>query len=198
MTDTNYFHEYAEKLAEVSKTVDEQSLQSAFDALYNAYAFEEHPVYVIGNGGSAAIAQHFSCDHTKGIWHDTPLKPKTISLATNIPLMTAIANDYSFEEIYSKQIEYMGYNAVLVAISSGGNSPNIIRALNQAKQQGWVTIAFVGFDGGKIKKENLADHIIHVNCNNYGIIEDIHQMIMHSMSQHIRYALAKDRSTVKL
>ena len=75
---------------------------------------------------------------------------------------------------------------------------SVIRALESARNLGWKTIAFVGFDGGKILENSLAQHILYVKSSNYGVVEDVHQMIMHSVSQTIRYEHAKDLSKLKL
>jgi len=154
-------------------------------------------LFVCGNGGSAAISEHFSCDHSKGICTDTNIKPFVVPLASNVSLITAIGNDIGFEEIFSKQIEWFGdWNDGLLVISSSGNSPNIINALKMAKKNNLSTMALVGFDGGKAK--DLAQISVHVNSNNYGIVEDCHQIIMHSMAQHIRKTNAKNPKSIKL
>ena len=107
-------------------------------------------------------------------------------------LMTAIANDMSYEDVFSKQIEwYQAEQAIVRAISSSGSSPNITKALRAARDKNYGTIAFVGFDGGKILADNLADYIIHVNVNNYGVVEDCHQILMHYLAQDIRKSLTR-------
>ena len=184
----DFFFNYANKIAEYSNLINHIYVDRAYTVLLDAY-LNKIPVYVIGNGGSASLSQHFSCDHTKGVCHDTEIKSNVISLASNIALMTAIANDYSYDEVFSKQIEYennIGSQHLLVAISASGNSPNIIKALETAGSFDWSTISFVGFDGGRILKDNLSNITIHVPVNNYGMVEDIHQMLMHSISQRIR------------
>lgn len=145
------------------------------------------PIYVCGNGGSAAIAQHFACDHSKGVHGDcTPrLMPNVTSLSTNVPLITAIANDIDFTEIYAHQIDFLPEEeGVLIAVSSSGNSPNIVKALERAKKRGMATVSFTGFDGGKAAE--IAHINIHVPIHNYGVVEDAHQMIMHCLSQALR------------
>ena len=154
-------------------------------------------LFVCGNGGSAAISEHLSCDHSKGVCVDTNLRPFVVPLASNVSLITAIGNDIGYEEIFAKQVEWFGdeWDALLV-ISSSGNSQNIINALKTAKRNRLSTMALVGFDGGKAK--DLAQISVHVNSNNYGIVEDCHQIIMHMMAQHIRKSNAIDPKSIKL
>lgn len=186
----NYFNFYREKLNAALESVDLSELNNVYDIL-EKYAQEGAPVLVCGNGGSAAISEHLSCDHTKGIACDTHLNPFVISLPSNISLTTAIANDIGYDEIFSKQIEWFSGKAALLVISSSGNSPNIVKALKTARWKNMPTIAMVGFDGGVVLKEKLADHIIHVDCNNYGVVEDCHQIVMHSLAQRMRISHSK-------
>ena len=142
-------------------------------------------IYVAGNGGSAAICNHLSCDWTKGTYsaHSTTLK--THSLSSNVSLLTAISNDFSYEESFSKQVEYyLSPGDVVLLISSSGNSPNIIRAAQQAKKQGAKLIGFSGFSGGELRR--LSDISIHIAINNYGVVEDVHQSVMHVIAQYIQ------------
>lgn len=144
-------------------------------------------IFVCGNGGSASIAEHFSCDHSKGVHMDTQsLRPNVVCLSSNMAVITAIGNDLGFNKIFSKQIEFANPSDddVLVVVSSSGNSPNIVQALKHANDVGMGSIALVGFDGGEAA--NLADHVVHVNSDNYGVVEDCHQIIMHSWAQYMR------------
>ena len=159
----------------------------------------KQPIYVCGNGGSASIAEHWTCDYYKGIDRDTKLKPNFISLVSNISHITAIANDEGYENIFMNQLLHQNHNeGVLIAISSSGNSKNIIKALTFAKQINMMTIALVGFDGGQVKSQNLADHIIHTEAYNYGVVEDCHSIIMHNLSQNIRVLYQHDSAELKL
>lgn len=200
MIEAKFFFNYIKQVNDAASFIDETQVEKAYKFLLNCYRFNNQ-IFVIGNGGSASLSQHFSCDHTKGICHDTPMKTNVVSLAANMALITAIANDYDYEQIFSKQVEYShreGEVQVLVAISASGNSPNIINAINKAYDLGWLVLAFVGFDGGKIVKDQLTDYVVHVPSHNYGVVEDVHQMIMHSISQKIRMDLTEDKSNIKL
>lgn len=189
-----FFDVYTSGIAEALSRIDRGSIDQAHRVMLQ-HAVDRLPIYVFGNGGSASLSEHFSCDHTKGVRHDTELKANIISLASNMALITAIANDYSYDEIFSKQIEaFQDRNGLAVAISASGSSKNIVRALRAASAKGLKTMAFVGFDGGHVLDYEIADYVVHVPSDNYGIVEDCHQIIMHSIAQNIRskFFLAKD------
>jgi phosphoheptose isomerase len=155
-------------------------------------------LYIFGNGGSAAISNHWVCDFAKGINEDTSKKATAISLNSNVPLISAIANDIGYEHIFSKQLEYASLQPgdVVFAISSSGNSKNIINGISKAKELGLYTVAFTGFSGGTAA--TIADTNVHVPSYNYGIVEDIHMMILHAISQRIRSAHATDPKKIRL
>lgn len=189
---------YTRQLKNALETVDNDILKDVLYELIRAMKYNTK-IYTFGNGGSASIADHWSCDHSKGVRQDASLSPRVDCLSNNMSLITAIANDISYDEIFSKQIEMSDdISSVAIAISSSGSSKNIIRGLEAARNKGWVTIAFVGFDGGTILKQDLADYIIHVPYNNYGIVEDTHQIIMHALAQEIRISNARSGATLKL
>ena len=142
-------------------------------------------IYACGNGGSAAISGHLLCDFLKGIQTDTPLRPRVVSLASHIELITAIANDIAYEEVFAYQLRTMAMPGdVLITISSSGNSENIVRAIDWARANGIGSIAMTGFSGGR--SATLADINLHVAAENYGIAEDIHQSMMHALAQYLR------------
>jgi D-sedoheptulose 7-phosphate isomerase/D-glycero-D-manno-heptose 1,7-bisphosphate phosphatase len=182
----NYLIDYRNLINAALKTVDEFAFLK-FERGLVKLAEEQIPLLVCGNGGSAAIAEHMSCDHTKGICMDTNLNPYVIPLQSNVSLVTAIANDIAYDQIFAKQIEWFpNRRAAVLVISSSGNSPNVVNALRAAAKYNMTTFAMVGFDGGLIAKNEMADHILHVNIDNYGVVEDCHQILMHALSQSIR------------
>jgi D-sedoheptulose 7-phosphate isomerase len=137
-----------------------------------------------GNGGSSSIAEHLVCDFIKQASSGSSIKPKVIPLLTT-PVITAIANDMSYDEIFSFQVErYANSDDILISVSSSGNSPNIINAINTANSLGMHTISFVGFHGGEAKK--ISDVSLHINAENYGVVEDAHHALMHIFSQYLR------------
>lgn len=165
-------------------SITRENLESALFELETAITRDKN-IFVCGNGGSAAISEHLSCDHSKGIASNTKFFPKVHSLPSNMSLITAIANDIGYEEIFSYQLRSLGNkDDLLICISSSGNSPNVISALKMARALSIKTISFTGFDGGEAKL--LSDVNLHVPVNNYGIVEDCHQILMHILAQHIR------------
>ena len=149
------------------------------------------PVFVFGNGGSAAVANHFVCDHVKGITKrlmvlSRPFSQKVKSLCSDIELITAIANDISYDKIFSEQLYYdrgIPELGVAIAMSVSGSSRNIIEGLLSAREIGHETIALVGKDGGVVKQDGLSDYVIHFESDNYGVVEDCFSIVMHSLAQ---------------
>jgi D-sedoheptulose 7-phosphate isomerase len=178
-----YLTTYADMLQSVPHQVNVDALDSA-RALIEGAAIKKSRVYAVGNGGSAAIADHLSCDWTKGTHTSQHPVIDALSMSSNVALYSAIANDYGFEQVFAAQVSFLGRAGdVLVAISSSGNSANILLAVEAAHAAGMSTIGLSGFSGGKLKD---AVHVsIHVDANNYGVVEDAHQAIMHIIAQYI-------------
>jgi len=166
-------------------SIDHEEFKKAAELIWmTSISNYRNNIYTIGNGASASIAQHWACDYTKGC-KKGGLRPRVISLAANIPLMTAISNDISYDDVYSFQLDALGQEGdVLVAISSSGNSPNVVKAIETAKSLKMKTIALTGFDGGKARE--LADISLHVDINEYEAAEDVHQAIMHMIAKYMR------------
>ena len=180
-----YFAEYAKEMARASETIDPAAMEHAGSLLVDAYARGAR-MFSCGNGGSAAIANHMQCDHLKGIRTGTDLAPQVLSLSTNVEVLTAIANDIGYHEIFVYQLQSQARPGdVLIAVSSSGRSRNIVDALTWARDNGLRTIAITGFEGGAAR--TVADVAIHVNCTNYGVVEDLHQAVMHALAQYIRH-----------
>jgi len=177
---------YFELLGQAYTTVDAAAVSSAGKLLIET-AVAGRMIFSCGNGGSAAIANHLVCDCMKGVRANTSLKPKVNSLSATIELITAIVNDIGSEQMFSYQLASMAAEGdVLIAISSSGSSPNIIAALKQARAMNVKTIAMTGFTGGDAAR--LADISLHVDAQNYGVVEDTHQSLMHILAQYMRHA----------
>ena len=188
-----YLDSYARFVHQGFDSIDRVALKNVWRELDEVYRLRR-TVWVCGNGGSASISDHFACDHLKGVSTSTALRPRILSLSSNAALLTAIGNDLSFDRIFEYQLKSLAQSGdVLIAVSSSGNSPNIIRAINVAKSLGLRTIGFVGFDGGELLK--IADHALHVKVANYGVVEDVHQSLMHVFAQFIRLTALEDGVT---
>ena len=182
----SYCDDYLAQLARAGGSIDHDKLAAAGDILNQAFQRGAW-LYVCGNGGSAAIANHLLCDFAKGIQTDTKLLPRVISLSANLELITAIANDIAFEDCFVYQLRTAARAGdVLLTISSSGDSENIVRAVEWAGDNGVQSIALTGFDGGRSAHQAAIN--IHVTGDNYGVVEDTHQSIMHIFSQYLRQA----------
>lgn len=180
----DFIDAYAQQVAKGFASIDRELLAKAADILDVAYA-QGGTVYVCGNGGSAAISNHFHCDHLKGVQTDTAIKPRVVSLSSTVETLTAIANDISFDEVFVYQLRTMAHPGdVLVTVSSSGDSENVVRAAKWAAGNNVGVISFTGFSGGRTAE--LADVHLHVDADNYGVIEDVHQSIMHVLAQFLR------------
>jgi len=180
----NYFQSYEAERSRAIGSVTQVTLNKAINALTRAVR-DKHSIFACGNGGSTAIANHMTCDFLKGVRTGTGLRPRFQSLSSNVETIMAVANDISFDEVFSYQLESLGTEKdVLIVISSSGNSPNILRALEAARAIGITTIALTGFEGGRAS--DLADINLHIESNNYGIVEDCHHSLMHVLAQFLR------------
>lgn len=180
----SYFQAYAEAIAKAWRTVDKTTIARGAK-LINDCLNRDGVIYACGNGGSAAIANHLLCDFHKGIQTGTTVKPRVVSLSSHLELITAIANDISYDDIFVYQLRTMARAGdMLLTISSSGNSENIVRAAQWATQNSIPTISLVGFSGGR--SATIANVSIHVASENYGVVEDVHQSIMHLFAQYLR------------
>lgn len=182
---TDIFNKHIRTIEEGFKSIDLEQLERAVGHILCS-SVSGHNIFVCGNGASASIAQHWACDFTKGCYD--PKKdhsPKVISLSGNIPLMTAIANDISYDDVYSFQLQRLANEYdLLIVISSSGNSPNIVKAVEAAKELNLFTIGLVGFNGGKVK--DMVDVCLHADVQEYEATEDVHQALMQIIAKEIR------------
>jgi D-sedoheptulose 7-phosphate isomerase len=154
--------------------------------LLRAYE-EERKVYLLGNGGSASLASHFACDLAKGTVcaGDRRRRFQAISLTDNIALLTAWANDTSYDQVFAEQLRnVIRPGDIVVAISASGNSRNVVLALQVARELEAFNIGLTGFEGGKMK--DLCDLCVVVPSDNMQIIEDLHVGIAHALFSVIR------------
>jgi D-sedoheptulose 7-phosphate isomerase len=142
---------------------------------------EGRRIFVFGNGGSAANASHFATDLGKGASDKTGGRFQVLSLNDNVSWMTALANDYSYEEVFAGQLKnYARCGDFVLALSVSGNSPNCVKALAWAKENGLSTAALVGARRGRMAE--IAQHVIVINDTHYGRVEDVQMSICHLLS----------------
>ncbi len=145
---------------------------------------EKKQVFLAGNGGSAATASHMANDLMKTVAKKHGNGMRVIALSDNVPLLTAIGNDEGYDEIFSGQLLALGNEGdVLIVISGSGNSPNLLRAVEEAKRMGMITIGFLGMDGGKLT--SMTDVAVVVPSNDYGPIEDVHMIFNHLITAYL-------------
>jgi D-sedoheptulose 7-phosphate isomerase len=139
---------------------------------------EDRQIFVFGNGGSAANASHFATDLGKGSSDKVGKRFRVLSLNDNVSWMSALANDYNYEDVYVRQLQNYGRAGdVVLSISVSGNSPNCVKALEWAKKSGLRTMALVGAKRGRMAE--IADEVIVINDTHYGRVEDAQMGICH-------------------
>ena len=175
---------YLDYLTSVLKTIDAREIGQFIETLLDARE-RGATIYFIGNGGSTATASHFANDIAIGT--NSYEKPfRAVSLTDSNAIITAVGNDFGYEEIFVRQLRVLGRAGdVVVAISASGNSPNLIRAFDYAKSIGIKTVAITAFDGGKIKQ--MADEGVHVPTapKEYGPAEDAHMVLDHLVGAYL-------------
>ena len=172
--------EYYEGLAATMAKLDYEEISKAMNALVDCYE-NGGTVYVFGNGGSSATASHMVCDFNKGVSMKKSKKFNFVCLSDNTPILTALANDVSYDDVFAYQIEkILNKNDLVLAISGSGNSKNIIKACNVAKEAGVKIIGMTGYDGGKLFE--MADYHLHAPINDMMKAEDIHMSFDHMMA----------------
>lgn len=170
---------YIEKEIVVLKKLDLDELNLAMEAITDAF-HRDAKIYTMGNGGSAATASHMVCDFNKGVSFVVGKKFRLQCLNDNVPSVMAIANDMSYDEVFSYKLQgVLEPGDLLVAISGSGNSKNIIKAVEYAKTIGCKVVGITGYSGGKLMQ--IADYKMHVAVDDMQIVEDIHMIFDHMM-----------------
>jgi D-sedoheptulose 7-phosphate isomerase len=180
--------QYFERLRQVLNGIDHSEIDRFVDLLLQARRSGRN-IFFAGNGGSAATSSHFANDLSIGTRQQkNPFK--VISLVDNVATLSAIGNDYGYDQIFARQIKVYGQSDdLLVGISASGNSPNLLRAFEAGQKIGLITVSITAFDGGKLKE--LADHSVHVptNAGEYGPAEDAHLILDHLITYYFQSVL---------
>ena len=157
-----------------------KTITTAIDVIVSAFRNGKR-VYFCGNGGSAADAQHLAAEFSGRFYKDRKALPAE-ALHCNTSYLTAVANDYSFDDIYSRLIDGIGEKGdVLVGLSTSGNSANIVKAFNTARKKEMITVGFTGESGGKMR--SVCDHLINVPSVDTPRIQESHIMVGHIICQ---------------
>jgi D-sedoheptulose 7-phosphate isomerase len=154
-------------------------------------------ILVAGNGGSASTASHFACDLAKTVLGAKPelrtSRFRVLSLADNVALLTAWANDVTYEAVFAEQVKMLGRSGdVLCVISASGSSPNVVRAVETASDLGLQTIGFLGFDGGRLLA--IVDDAVVVPSHDFGHVESAHLVLGHLLTRWLHDRLEERQS----
>lgn len=175
---------YLDYLGEVLSSLDVEAIGSFIGVLLEARECGAR-IFFCGNGGSASTASHFANDLAMGCqsWE----KPfRAVSITDNVSILTALSNDYGYDEVFVRQLQtQMARGDVVVAISASGNSPNVLKAIEYAKANGAFTVGLTGFDGGQLKQEAHLNLHIPTNKGEYGPAEDGHIIIDHLVGSYL-------------
>jgi len=175
---------YFTDLEHMLRTVSLPHLQRVIRLLERAY-LDNHRMFIMGNGGSAATASHFALDLAKNTIMPGAPRLKAISLTDHVPLITAWSNDTAYEHVFAEQLANMiEPGDIAVGISTSGNSPNVINALYLARQVGATTVGLLGAEGGKIK--DIVDAYVLAPGQNIEQEEDAHLILAHVITRHMR------------
>lgn len=176
--------DYLTDLGQTLQRLPLEAIERLVDLLHEA-RLEGRQVFLLGNGGSAATASHFACDLAKNTIQPGLPSFRALSLTDNAALMTAWANDTAYDNLFCGQLGcLLRPGDVVIGISGSGNSPNVLRAMEMAREQGAVTVGLTGFSGGKLKE--LVDLAITVPSERMEQIEDLHLVVEHAVVTALR------------
>ncbi len=183
----NFVKQYTSQLTEVLNALPEDKIFE-INAILQDARITGKQVFVIGNGGSAAAASHMVCDFGKNTREAGKNRMRAICLNDNIPSVMAYANDEGYEVIFSEQLLALGRPGdVLIAISGSGNSTNILKAIETAREMKIKVVGLIGFKGGKVK--DMADVCLIIPSDSMEMIEDVHLIINHILAGLLRGAV---------
>lgn len=184
--------DYLDRLSTSLAKIPREDIAALGELLYRAYHMSA-AVFIVGNGGSAATASHMAADLAKNTIGPQMRRFRVMSLNDNVSLLTALANDDGYENVFREQlVNLINPSDVLIVISASGNSPNVLRAVEYAKSRHAQTVGLLGFDGGRTL--GLVDHPILVRSRDYGVIEDAHLVLNHILVEHFSRRLAEERT----
>jgi D-sedoheptulose 7-phosphate isomerase len=174
-----WIHNYITAQHKALDSISTQKLETLIHVLKDAWR-SERQIFVIGNGGSASNASHFATDLGKGSSDKLGKRFRVLSLTDNISWITALGNDYAYEDIFVRQLEnYAKPGDVLISVSVSGNSPNLVKASEWARSHGLTTAALVGAKRGKLSE--ICEHVLVTEDTHYGRVEDVQMHILHML-----------------
>jgi D-sedoheptulose 7-phosphate isomerase len=188
MLEVGYFvGAYLDRLRAAIDRLPVDRIEAIGEILYRAYRHDKQ-VFIVGNGGSAATASHLACDLGKNTISPDRQRFRVTSLNDNMSLVSAIANDLGYEHVFSEQLKNLiRPGDVLISITGSGNSLNIVNAMEYARERAATNVALLGFDGGRAIR--LADEYVLIPVEDYGVIEDLHLVLDHILTECFRARL---------
>jgi D-sedoheptulose 7-phosphate isomerase len=196
MIDMNEFiSRYFDDLGRILGSISRKDIEEITEIIYRAY-LNDRTIFILGNGGSATTASHFACDLGKGtlakVYDQDEKRFRVVSLTDNVSTITAYGNDLSFDDIFVQQLRNLVHKGdVVISITGSGNSKNVIKAVKYARDCGAITVGFLGFDGGRVRK--LLDKYVLVPSDHYGRIEDTHLILEHAITDYLRNRIKEKR-----
>lgn len=180
---------HLERLSAALGGLEHGKLEELGSVLYRAYRNDKQ-VFTLGNGGSSSTASHMAADLAKNTIGPSMRRFRITSLNENAAIMTALANDLGYENVFVEQlVNLIRAGDVLVVVSASGNSPNVLRAMEYARGRSAEVVALLGFNGGAAAA--LADLAIVVPSDDFGVVEDIHLVINHILVDYFKAQLAE-------
>ena len=181
---------YWRDISDLSAMIPLDAVTAAAELLLDCYR-QERTVFMLGNGGSAATASHFACDLAKGTRVAGTPTFRVMALTDNVPLLTAWANDTTYDRVFAEQLAALVRPSDLViAISASGGSPNVLRAVAEARRLGATTLALTGRTGGDLA--GMVDLAVRVPADRIELVEDAHVVIAHSLCVALREQLCQE------
>jgi len=177
LANPDYVRGYLNRVGAVLQSIDLKQVAKCGELLTRARS-EGRQVFLCGNGGSAALASHLAVDLGKGCSRNREKRFRVLSLTDNVPWLTALSNDVSYEDVFVEQLKnYAQKGDLLISISGSGNSKNVLKAIQYANQIGCETVGISGFAGGKLKE--MVTHHVHIKADHMGLIEDGQMVVGH-------------------
>jgi D-sedoheptulose 7-phosphate isomerase len=181
----SYLVNYKTRLNNILDQLTPGNLEPVITAMIDTFK-NGKTLFVVGNGGSAATASHMQVDFSFFVRYFTKFRPKIRALTDNVPMMTAVGNDTSFDDIFVEQLKgHFVPGDTLLCISASGNSENVVRAAQFANNNGGTSIAWVGFEGGKLKDVSKITLHLENEKGDYGPIEDMHMILDHMIVNYL-------------
>ncbi|MEA4907156.1 MAG: SIS domain-containing protein [Chloroflexi bacterium] len=182
----DYVQSYLNDLSQIIEALPKDTVVEIGNLLQEAREADKH-IFIMGNGGSAATASHIAGDFIKNSRNPGQKRVSIFALNDNAPAVLSLSNDESYEVVYSEQLRsHARPGDLVIAISGSGNSPNVVNAVDAAKEMGLKTIGLTGFKGGKLKEKT--DLCLVVPSDNMEMIEDAHMMVGHILTDMMRGA----------